>query len=84
MPGIKIVCPATAYDAKGLLKAAIRDDNPVLMIEHKLLYGRRARAPSPARWMLPAKSPMSDYIVPIRQGIVRRAGSATSPSSVRC
>ena len=41
VPGIKIVCPATAYDAKGLRKAAIRDDNPVLMFEHKLLYGSK-------------------------------------------
>ena len=39
VPGIKIVCPATPADAKGLLKAAIRDDNPVLFFEHKRLYG---------------------------------------------
>ena len=49
VPGIKIACPATAYDAKGLLKAAIRDDNPVLLFEHKLLYGSKgARAESGA------------------------------------
>ncbi len=41
LPGVKIVAPSTAYDAKGLLKAAVRDDNPVLMFEHKLLYGSK-------------------------------------------
>ena len=41
VPGLKVVAPATAYDAKGLLKAAVRDDNPVIMFEHKLLYGSK-------------------------------------------
>ncbi|MCL5096030.1 MAG: alpha-ketoacid dehydrogenase subunit beta [Candidatus Omnitrophica bacterium] len=75
VPGIKIICPATAYDAKGLLKAAIRDDNPVLMFEHKLLYGSKgARAESGA---VDASSeiPEGDYVVPIGQGVVRRAGT---------
>ena len=75
VPGIKIVCPATAYDAKGLLKAAIRDDNPVLMFEHKMLYGSKgARAESGA---VDASSdvPDGDYTVPIGKGIVRREGT---------
>jgi pyruvate dehydrogenase E1 component beta subunit len=75
VPGIKVACPATAYDAKGLLKAAIRDDNPVLLFEHKLLYGSKgARAESGA---IDASSeiPDEDYIVPLGKGIVRREGS---------
>jgi pyruvate dehydrogenase E1 component beta subunit len=75
IPGIKIACPATAYDAKGLLKAAIREDNPVLLFEHKLLYGAKgARAESDA---VDASSdiPKEDYVVPLGKGILRREGS---------
>ena len=60
-PGLKIVEPSTPYDAKGLLKAAIRDDDPVLFFEHKLLYRR-----------LKEELPADDYIVPIGKAIVRR------------
>src|SRR3989442_5394361 len=45
-PGLKVVAPSTPYDAKGLIKAAIRDDNPVMYFEHKFLY-RRAKGPVP-------------------------------------
>jgi len=62
--GLKIVEPATPYDAKGLLKAAIRDDDPVLFFEHKLLYRR-----------LKEELPADDYTVPIGKALVRRAGS---------
>src|SRR5687768_10371459 len=62
-PGLKIVAPGTAYDAKGLLKAAIRDDNPVLYIEHKYLYRR-----------IKENLPDDDYIVPIGKANVRRKG----------
>ncbi len=62
--GLKIVEPATPHDAKGLLKAAIRDDDPVLFLEHKYLY-RRVKEEVPA----------SDYIVPIGKAVVRREGS---------
>ena len=75
VPGLKIACPATAYDAKGLLKAAIRDDNPVLLFEHKLLYGSKgARAESGA---VDASSeiPDEDYVVPLGKGMVRREGT---------
>jgi len=64
-PGIKVVFPATTYDAKGLLKAAIRDNNPVLYLEHKLLY----RMPE-----LREELPTEDYIVPIGKAITRREG----------
>jgi len=63
-PGLKVVAPSTAYDAKGLLKAAIRDDNPVIYFEHKFLY-RRAKGPVPE----------GDEIVPIGVAVTRREGS---------
>jgi 2-oxoisovalerate dehydrogenase E1 component beta subunit len=62
-PGLKVVAPSTAYDAKGLLKAAIRDDNPVIYFEHKYLY-RRAKGPVPE----------GDEIVPIGVAATRREG----------
>jgi 2-oxoisovalerate dehydrogenase E1 component beta subunit len=65
-PGLKIVYPATARDAKGLLKSAIRDDDPVLFFEHKKLY----RAPF-LREVLPAE----EFTVPLGQARVHRAGS---------
>ncbi len=64
-PGIKVVVPSTPYDAKGLLKAAIRDNNPVLYLEHKLLY----RMPE-----LREELPTEDYLVPLGKAIVRREG----------
>jgi 2-oxoisovalerate dehydrogenase E1 component beta subunit len=65
-PGLKIVYPATARDAKGLLKAAIRDDDPVLFFEHKKLY----RAPF-LREVLPAE----DFVVPLGNARIHRPGS---------
>src|SRR5437762_3273141 len=62
-PGLKVVAPSDAYDAKGLLKAAIRDDNPVIYFEHKYLY-RRAKGPVPE----------GDEIVPIGVAKTRREG----------
>jgi 2-oxoisovalerate dehydrogenase E1 component beta subunit len=64
-PGLKIVEPSTAYDAKGLIKAAIRDEDPVLFFEHKLLY----RLPR-----LREALPDEDYVVPIGKAAVRREG----------
>ena len=66
-PGLKMVEPSTAYDAKGLLKAAIRDDDPVLYFEHKYLYRR-----------IKDEVPDEDYVVPIGKATVRRQGSDLS------
>jgi len=66
-PGLKVVAPATAYDAKGLLKAAIRDDNPVIYFEHKYLY-RRAKG----------EVPDGDEIVPIGVAAARRSGGGAT------
>ncbi len=63
VPGLLVVMPATPYDAKGLLKAAIRDDNPVIFIEHKGLY--RIKGPVPRE----------DYLVPLGLAEVRREGT---------
>jgi 2-oxoisovalerate dehydrogenase E1 component beta subunit len=67
VPGLKVVTPYTAYDAKGLLKAAIRDPDPVLFLEHKRLY-RSIRGDVPE----------DDYVVPIGPAAVRRDGSTLS------
>src|SRR5438132_6229621 len=66
-PGLKVVCPAGAYDAKGLLKAAIRDNNPVLFFEHKFLYRR-----------IKQEMPAGDHVVPLGQALVRRSGAHIS------
>ena len=62
-PGLKVLCPSTAYDAKGLIKSAIRDNDPVLFFEHKFLYRR-------IKEELPAK----EFTVPIGKAITRRKG----------
>ncbi|MGQ9631585.1 MAG: alpha-ketoacid dehydrogenase subunit beta [bacterium] len=62
VPGMKVVMPSTPYDAKGLLKSAIRDDNPVMFIEHKLLYNTKGEVPD------------GDYTIPIGVADVKREG----------
>ncbi|MFM7581265.1 MAG: alpha-ketoacid dehydrogenase subunit beta, partial [Caldilinea sp.] len=74
VPGLKVVAPATAYDAKGLLKAAIRDDNPVLFFEHKLLYGSKGARSEKGAVSPKGEVPDEEYIVPIGEAMVRRAG----------
>lgn len=74
VPGLKVVCPSDAYHAKGIMKAAIRDDDPVLVFEHKLLYGSKGRE-SAGGLDLTAHVPEEEYVVPLGQAIVKRAGS---------
>ena len=61
-PGLKVVAPSTAKDAKGLLKASIRDEDPVMFMEHKLLYAKKEELPE------------EEYIIPIGKADVKREG----------
>jgi pyruvate/2-oxoglutarate/acetoin dehydrogenase E1 component len=74
IPGLKVVAPATAYDAKGLLKSAVRDDNPVIFFEHKLLYGSKGPRSEAGALSPIGEVPDEEYLVPIGQGIIRRSG----------
>jgi len=74
IPGLKAVAPATAYDAKGLLKSAVRDDNPVLVFEHKLLYGSKGPRSEKGALSPISEVPDEEYLVPLGKGIVRRPG----------
>ncbi|HWZ19142.1 MAG TPA: alpha-ketoacid dehydrogenase subunit beta [Ktedonobacteraceae bacterium] len=64
IPGLKVVMPATPYDAKGMLKSAVRDPNPVLFIEHELLYNVKGEVPDEG----------VEYTVPLDRGEVKREG----------
>ena len=64
VPGLKVVAPYDAADAKGLLKAAIRDPNPIVFLEHELLYGDMGNVPD-----------MDDFVIPIGKAKVRREGA---------
>jgi len=74
IPGLKVVAPATAYDAKGLLKSAVRDENPVIVFEHKLLYGSKGARAERGALSPVGEVPEEEYLVPIGKGIVRREG----------
>ena len=75
VPGLKIVAPSNAYDAKGLLKAAVRDDNPVLIFEHKLLYGSKGARAESGAVDATSEIPDADYVVPLHTAAVRREGA---------
>jgi pyruvate dehydrogenase E1 component beta subunit len=74
VPGLKVVCVSDAYHAKGLLKSAVRDDNPVLVFEHKLLYGSKGRQAA-GGLDLTAEVPEEEYLVPIGKAVVKRPGA---------
>ncbi|NWF92336.1 MAG: alpha-ketoacid dehydrogenase subunit beta [Syntrophaceae bacterium] len=62
IPGLKVVMPSTPYDVKGLIKSSIRDDNPILFIEHKLLYNEKGPVPE------------EEYLIPIGKADIKREG----------
>jgi len=62
-PGVKVVVPATPYDAKGLLKSAIRDNDPVMFLENTILYGEKGEVPE------------EEYLIPLGQADIKREGS---------
>lgn len=62
IPGLKVVAPSTPYDAKGLLKTAIQDDDPVMFIEHKILYAQKGEVPE------------EEYVIPFGKADIKRAG----------
>ena len=62
-PGVKVVVPATAYDAKGLLKSAIRDNDPVFFLENTILYGDKGEVPE------------AEYVIPLGKADVKRVGT---------
>lgn len=66
VPGLKVVMPSTPYDAKGLLKASIRDNNPVIFIEHKALYQTKGEVPE------------EEYLVPLGKADVKKTGTAVT------
>ena len=64
IPGLRVIAPSTAADAKGLLKAAIRDPNPVIFLENEILYGHSSPVPK-----------LDDFVLPIGKAKIARAGS---------
>ncbi|MDI6829307.1 MAG: pyruvate dehydrogenase complex E1 component subunit beta [Armatimonadota bacterium] len=66
VPGLKVVAPSIPYDAKGLLKSAIRDDNPIMFIEHEALYNTKGEVPD------------DEYLVPLGKAEIKRQGKAVT------
>ena len=64
IPGLKVVCPSTAKDAKGLIKSAIRDNDPVVFLEHKLLYAKKEEVPDE-----------KDFLIPIGKADIKKVGT---------
>jgi pyruvate/2-oxoglutarate/acetoin dehydrogenase E1 component len=75
VPGLKVVAVSNAYDAKGILKAAVRDNDPVLIFEHKLLYGSKGARIESGAVDATSEIPDNDYLVPLNAAAIRRIGS---------
>lgn len=73
VPGLKVICPSTPYDAKGMMKQAIRDDDPVIVFEHKLLYGSSRKEKDAIKTS--GEVPKEDYTVEFGKAAVRREGT---------
>jgi pyruvate dehydrogenase E1 component beta subunit len=75
VPGLKVACPSNPYDAKGLLKTAIRDPDPVIFFEHKLLYGSKGSRKEAGGMELTAHVPETEYLIPFGHARVSREGT---------
>jgi pyruvate/2-oxoglutarate/acetoin dehydrogenase E1 component len=75
VPGLKAVAVSNAYDAKGILKSAVRDDNPVMIFEHKLLYGSKGARAESGGVDATSDIPEEEFMLPLDRAVVRREGS---------
>lgn len=75
VPGLKAVAVSNAYDAKGILKSAVRDDNPVMIFEHKLLYGSKGARAESGGIDATSDIPEEEFTVPLDKAVIRREGS---------
>lgn len=75
VPGLKVTTVSNAYDAKGILKAAVREDNPIMIFEHKLLYGSKGMRAESGAVDATVEIPEDDYVVSLDKAAVRREGS---------
>lgn len=75
VPGLKAVAVSNAYDAKGILKSAVRDDNPVMIFEHKLLYGSKGARAESGGVDATSDIPEEEFMVPLDRAAIRREGS---------
>lgn len=78
VPGLKLICPSNAYDAKGMIKAAVRDGNPVMIFEHKLLYGSKGERAENGAIDASRYIPVEDYTVPIGKAEIVKEGTDIS------
>ncbi|MCL2864108.1 MAG: alpha-ketoacid dehydrogenase subunit beta [Lachnospiraceae bacterium] len=73
VPGLKVICPSTPYDAKGMIRQAIQDDNPVIVFEHKLLYGGLRHEEGAIQTL--GEVPEDGYVIPFGKAAVRQEGT---------